>query len=77
MLYVREPVLPVDVDHVFADCNSDPDNPEFEESNFHATLSKLEILQIFYFFMQEGVAVYICYIYFIYWLHMYSILIHT
>ncbi|MPC29161.1 hypothetical protein E2C01_022380 [Portunus trituberculatus] len=45
MLYGREPVLPTDVDHEFADCTSDPDDPEFEEADFHATLSKLEILQ--------------------------------
>ncbi|KAK3857877.1 hypothetical protein Pcinc_018587 [Petrolisthes cinctipes] len=45
MLYGREPVLPIDVSHEFADCTFDHDDPEFEESDFHATLSKLEILQ--------------------------------
>ncbi|XP_063872155.1 uncharacterized protein LOC135106780 [Scylla paramamosain] len=45
MLYGREPVLPLDVDHELADCTLNLDNPEFEESDFHATLSKLEILQ--------------------------------
>ncbi|KAK8373583.1 hypothetical protein O3P69_010551, partial [Scylla paramamosain] len=44
MLYGREPVLPLDVDHELADCTLNLDDPEFEESDFHATLSKLEIL---------------------------------
>ncbi|KAK8384980.1 hypothetical protein O3P69_014507 [Scylla paramamosain] len=45
MLYSREPVLPLDVDRELADCTLNLDDPEFEESDFHATLSKLEILQ--------------------------------
>ncbi|KAK8391705.1 hypothetical protein O3P69_017316 [Scylla paramamosain] len=45
MLYGREPVLPLDVDHELADCTLNLDDPEFEESNLHATLSKLEVLQ--------------------------------
>lgn len=61
--------------HEFTDCTSDSDDPGFEESDFHATLSKLEILVII--FMQEGVTLYICYVYFIYRLHMYCIFSHT
>ncbi|KAK8375162.1 hypothetical protein O3P69_019917 [Scylla paramamosain] len=45
MLYGREPVLPIDVDHELADCTLNLDDPKFEESDFHATLSKREILQ--------------------------------
>ncbi|XP_076030966.1 uncharacterized protein LOC143019154 [Oratosquilla oratoria] len=48
MLYGREPVLPIDVDHEFADCTSDPDDPndpEVDESDFQATLSNLQMLQ--------------------------------
>lgn len=52
MLYGREPVLPIDVDHELADCTFNLDDPEFEESDFHATLSKLEILQVI-FLMQK------------------------
>lgn len=48
MLNGREPVLPIDEDHEFADCTSDPDDPndpEFDESEFQTTLSKLQMLQ--------------------------------
>lgn len=51
MLYGREPVLPIDVDHEFADCTSDPDDandPEFDESDFQVTLSKLQMLQVIF-----------------------------
>ena len=54
MLYGREPVLPIDVTNEFTDCTSITEDPEFEESDFLATLSKLEKLQVYFSFMQEG-----------------------
>lgn len=46
MLCGREPVLPIDVKHEFADCTSDAEDPELDEPDFHAALAKLETLQV-------------------------------
>ena len=58
MLYGREPVLPIDVDHDFTGCTSITGDPEFEDCDFHATLSKLEILQ---YFLQHHYPIYALY----------------
>ena len=46
MLYGRDPVLPIDVKHEFAECTSDAEDPELDEPDFHAALAKLETLQV-------------------------------